>query len=85
MVGEFGERTIVQVNNQIIVQSNDRPRIAYGARDVYYEELPRDRVREVIVREDGSRVVTICDRYGDVVRRSRFTPDGREICARLRR
>ncbi len=78
VVREFGDRTIVQVNNQIIVQSNDRPRIAYGARDVYYEELPRGRVREVIVREDGSRVVTIRDRYGDIVRRSRFTPDGRE-------
>ena len=78
VVREFGERTIVQVNNQIIVQSNDRPRIAYGAREVYYEELSRGRVREVIVREDGSRVVTIRDRYGDVVRRSRLTPDGRE-------
>ena len=78
VVREFGDRTIVQINNQIIVESNDRPRIAYGARDVYYEELPRGRVREVIVREDGSRVVTIRDRYGDIVRRSRFTPDGRE-------
>lgn len=78
VVREFGYRTIVQINNQVIVESNDRPRIARDAREVYYEELPRGRVREVIVREDGSRVVTIRDRYGDIIRRSRFTPDDRE-------
>ena len=78
VVREVGDRTIIQINNQIIVESNNGPRIARNARDVYYEELPRGRIREVIVREDGSRVVTIRDRYGDVIRRSRFTPDNRE-------
>ena len=78
VVREVGDRTIVQINNQIIVQSNDRPRLTRGARDVYYEELPRGRIREVIEREDGSRVITIRDRYGDIVRRSRIAPDDRE-------
>ena len=78
VVREVGDRTIVQINNQIIVQSNDRPRLTRGASDVYYEELPRGRTREVIVREDGTRVVTIRDRYGDVIRRSRIAPDDRE-------
>lgn len=75
---DIGDRTIIQVNNQVIVQSNDVPRIARGAREVYYEELPQGRIREDILREDGIRVVTIRDPYGDVIRRSRFTPDGRE-------
>jgi outer membrane protein OmpA-like peptidoglycan-associated protein len=78
VVRKFGDRTIVQINNQIIVESNDRPRIARDAQEVYYEELPQGRIREVIVRDDGSRVVTIRDRYGDIIRRSRFMPDGRE-------
>jgi outer membrane protein OmpA-like peptidoglycan-associated protein len=45
---------------------------------VYYEDLPRGRTREVIVRPNGTRVVTIRNRYGDVIRRSKFI-DGREI------
>lgn len=78
VVREIGDRVLIEVNNQVIVESNDRPRIARDARDVYYEELPRGRTREVIVRGDGSRVVTIRNRYGDVVRRSRIAPDERE-------
>jgi len=78
VVREIGDRIVIRIDNTIIVESNDRPRIARGARDVYYEELPRGRTREVIVRENGVRVVTIRDRYGDVIRRSRITPDGRE-------
>jgi outer membrane protein OmpA-like peptidoglycan-associated protein len=78
VVREVGDRTIVQVNNQIIVQSNDRQRLSRDASEVYYEELPRGRTREVIVREDGTRVVTIRDRYGDIIRRSRIAPDDRE-------
>ncbi|MCO6049912.1 OmpA family protein [Mesorhizobium sp. RP14(2022)] len=75
---QLGDRTIIQFNNQTIVESNEQPRLTRGARDVYYEDLPRDRVRETVVREDGTQVVTIRNRYGDVVRRSRITPDGRE-------
>jgi outer membrane protein OmpA-like peptidoglycan-associated protein len=78
VVREIGDRVVIEVENQVIVESNDRPRIARDAREVYYEELPRSRTREVIVREDGSRVVTIRNRYGDVIRRSRIAPDDRE-------
>ncbi|KAB2948163.1 MAG: OmpA family protein [Rhizobiaceae bacterium] len=78
VVREIGDRIVIRIDNRIIVESNDRPRIARGARDVYYEELPRGRIREVIVRENGVQIVTIRDRYGDVIRRSRIAPDGRE-------
>ncbi|MBU2108090.1 MAG: OmpA family protein [Alphaproteobacteria bacterium] len=75
---EIGNRLIIELGNQVIVESDDRERMRRGARDVYYEELPRGRTRETIVRENGVRIVTIRDRYGDVIRRSRITPDGRE-------
>jgi len=75
---EIGGRVVIQFNNQTFVESDDRQRLSRGARDVYYEELPRGRTREVIQRENGVQVVTIRDRYGDVIRRSRITPDGRE-------
>ncbi len=75
---EFGDRIILQFNNQTIVRSDDRERLGRDAAEVYYEELPRGRTRETIVRENGVQVVTIRDRYGDIVRRSRITPDGHE-------
>ena len=78
VVREIGDRIVIRIDNRVIVESNDRPRIARGAREVYYEELPRGRIREVVVRENGTQVITIRDRYGDVVRRSRIAPDGRE-------
>ncbi|MEO3385245.1 OmpA family protein [Mesorhizobium sp. CAU 1741] len=75
---EIGDRVILQFNNQTIVRSDDRDRMGRDASEVYYEELPRGRSRETIVRPNGVEVVTIRDRYGDVIRRSRITPDGRE-------
>jgi outer membrane protein OmpA-like peptidoglycan-associated protein len=78
VVREIGDRVIIQINNQIIVESNDRPRITRDAQDVYYEELPRGRTREVIIRDNGNQIITIRNRYGDIVQRSRITPDGRE-------
>ncbi|MGN6470667.1 MAG: OmpA family protein [Rhizobiaceae bacterium] len=79
VVKQIDNRTIIEVNNQEFVRGSDRPRITHDARDVYYEDLPHDRTREVVVRPDGSRVVTIRNEYGDVIRRSRITRDNREI------
>lgn len=78
VLGEIGDRIILQFGGQTIVQSDDRDRIGRDASEVYYEELPRGRTRETVTRPNGVQVVTIRDRYGDVVRRSRITPDGHE-------
>lgn len=78
VVREMDDRFIVNFNNTTVIQSDDRPRLTAGADEVYYEELPRGRTREVIVRPNGVEIVTIRDRYGDVIKRSRFSPDGRE-------
>ena len=80
VVKQIGSRVLIQVGTQVIVQDRDRDqRIAHGARNVYYEDLPEDRTRETILRPDGSRVITIRNEYGDVIRRSRIMPDGREL------
>ncbi|WP_292261404.1 OmpA family protein, partial [Mesorhizobium sp.] len=78
VVKQFGDRVILQFNNQTFVESNEAPRITRGARDVYYEDLPRGRTRETVERENGVKIVTIRNRNGDIVQRSRITPDGRE-------
>ncbi len=74
----IGDRVIIRFGDQVSVESNDRPRMTRGAQEVYYEDLPRGRTRETIVRENGNQVVTIRNEYGEVIRRSRITPDGRE-------
>ncbi|WP_287371091.1 OmpA family protein, partial [Mesorhizobium sp.] len=78
LVRELGDRVILQFNNQTIVESDDTPRMRRGARNVYYEELSGDRTREIVERDNGIQIVTIRNRYGDVIRRSRIAPDGRE-------
>lgn len=78
LLREIGDRLVIQLNNQIVVRSDDRDRIGHGAEEVYYDELPRGRLRETVVRPNGVQVVTVYDRYGDVVARSRIMPDGRE-------
>lgn len=78
MVRELGDRVIIQYNDQLMVESNDRPRMSRNARDVYYEDLPRGRTRETITRRNGTQVITVRNSYGDVIRRSRIAPDGRE-------
>jgi outer membrane protein OmpA-like peptidoglycan-associated protein len=77
-VRAMGGVMLFALGTQLVAQSDDRPRLRRGATDVYYEDLRGGWTRETVVRENGTQVVTIRDRYGDIVRRSRITPDGRE-------
>ncbi|WP_203566109.1 OmpA family protein [Aurantimonas aggregata] len=60
------------------IRGNDDDRIAVDSQERYYERLPRERTRETVVRDNGVQIVTITNRYGDVIQRSRVMPDGRE-------
>ena len=79
----LGIGIVLQIGgNQLIINSSgrDQYRIAQGDQDkTDYEQLPQHRYRETITRPDGVKVVTIYDRNGDILRRSRFDRDGREI------
>ncbi|MFA7415443.1 MAG: OmpA family protein [Rhizobium sp.] len=78
VIEQVDNRTIINVGNQIVVRADDRQRLRYDAEETYYEELSRGRVRETIIRPDDSRIVTIYNRFGDIIQRSRMTPDGEE-------
>ena len=78
VIEQVDSRTIINVGNQIVVRGDDRERLRYDAEEAYYEELSRGRVRETIIRPDGSRTVTIYNRFGDIIQRSRITPYGDE-------
>ncbi|MBN9243221.1 MAG: OmpA family protein [Mesorhizobium sp.] len=80
VVKEIDNRIIVKEGDTIYVDNRGRnDRLERGARDSYVEELPDDFSRYTIVKDDGTRVVTIRNSYGDIVRRSRIMPDNREV------
>ena len=69
----------IGVNLVISNPAQDFDRISDDDEDeVYYERLGNGRVKETIVRPNGVQIVTICNRYGEVLKRSRIMPDGRE-------
>ncbi|MCA1443059.1 OmpA family protein [Ensifer sp. IC4062] len=78
VVDEVEDRMILGVGDRIFVRGDDRPRLRRDSQETFYDQLPRDRVRETIVRPDGYRIVTIYNRYGDIVQRSRIDGDGNE-------
>jgi outer membrane protein OmpA-like peptidoglycan-associated protein len=66
-------------DDRVFVENDDSDRLSRDAEERYLEELRDGRTRETIIRPNGTRIVTIRNRYGDIVRRSRITPDGREV------
>ncbi len=72
------DRVILNIDNRTVIENNDYRRVAHDARDVRYEDLSDGRTRQVVVRPNGVRVVTIRNRYGDIVHRSRIGQDGQE-------
>ncbi|ANH04356.1 OmpA family protein [Shinella sp. HZN7] len=75
---EVDNRFVINFGDRIIVRSDDGRRLSRRATDTYYEDLPNGRVREVIERPNGDRVVTIRNRYGEIIQRSRIDGRGRE-------
>jgi outer membrane protein OmpA-like peptidoglycan-associated protein len=72
------DRTIIREGGQTIIRHNEVDRFRYGARDVRTERRGSETVT-VIDRPDGSRIVTVTDANGRLLRRTRRDPAGREI------
>ncbi len=75
---QMDNRTVIDLDGQIIVRSDDRPRLRRNAEETYYDELPRGRTRETIEKSGGVRIVTVYNRYGDILQRTRIDSEGRE-------
>jgi len=75
-----GDRLIINIGVQINIFTpyKDRDRVGRGD-EVYYEELDNGRYRQTVTRPDGTRVVTVWNRYGEVIRRVKVLPDGTRI------
>ncbi len=78
VVEKVDNRTVLSVGDRLFVRGDDRPRLRRDSEEVYYDNLARGRTRETIVRPGGVQIVTIYNRYGDIIQRSRVGRDGRE-------
>ncbi len=61
------------------VVPDDGGRLLYGADNIEVQELEGGRTRTIVYRRDGVQIVTLRDRYGDIIRRTKILPNGREI------
>jgi len=71
-------RVIIQQGGQTIIRHNEDDRFRWQAQNVRIERRGADMVT-VFERPDGSRVYTVTDESGRLLRRYRRLPDGREI------
>ncbi|HET9687107.1 MAG TPA: OmpA family protein [Pseudolabrys sp.] len=71
-------RVIIRENGRTIVRHNETDRFRWQARNAHVERHGRDTVT-VFERTDGSRIYTVTDETGRLLRRYRRGPDGREI------
>ncbi|MET0748363.1 MAG: OmpA family protein [Rhizobium sp.] len=71
-------RVIINFGDDEFVRHDDTQRFTRDGERPTYEQLPRDRYRETIDRPDGNRIITVRNRYGDIIQRSRIDARGRE-------
>jgi outer membrane protein OmpA-like peptidoglycan-associated protein len=78
IIEEPGNRTIIRQDNRVFIRHDEAERFSRGARDVRANRRPDGTVETFFARPDGSRVVTVVDRDGRLLRRYRRGGDGRE-------
>ncbi len=83
VVERRGGRIVIDLGNGNLsvepVAPDEGGRLLYGADDVEVQNLPRQQTRTIVHRRNGVDIVTVRDRYGDIVKRSKILPDGTEI------
>jgi OOP family OmpA-OmpF porin len=72
------DRTIIREGGRTIIQHNEVNRFRYNARDVAVERRGNETIT-VIERPDRTRIVTVVDENGRLLRRVRRDAEGREI------
>ncbi|WP_322515036.1 OmpA family protein [Rhodopseudomonas palustris] len=83
-----GGRTVITEPGRVIVRDpggrefirhNEMDRFRYGARDIRTEPGRGGDTRTIVVRPDGTEIINVTGRDGQLVRRIRRDRDGREI------
>jgi outer membrane protein OmpA-like peptidoglycan-associated protein len=78
IITEPGRVIVRDPSGHSFIRHNEEDRFRYGARDIRQEHVGND-TRTVVVRPDGTQIITINDRDGRMLRRIRRDRGGREI------
>ncbi|MYZ50521.1 OmpA family protein [Rhizobiales bacterium L72] len=74
-----GDRVIIKRGNEVTIRKDETQRLRQQARDVNTRRLDNGLSEFTIVRPDGTRVVTVRNDQGDILRRVRVLPGGQEV------
>lgn len=78
MFTEPGRIIVRDPSGQSFIRHNEVDRFRYGARDIRTERVGND-TRTIVIRPDGTQIITVNDRNGQLLRRIRRDQRGREI------
>ncbi|MGB3489007.1 MAG: OmpA family protein [Xanthobacteraceae bacterium] len=78
VITEPGRVIVRDPSGQSFIRHNEEDRFRYGARDIRQERVGND-TRTVVVRPDGTQIITINDRDGRMLRRIRRDQRGQEV------
>jgi outer membrane protein OmpA-like peptidoglycan-associated protein len=73
-------RIIIQLqNNEIAIRNTDQDRFRYQGETLDTQTLPNGNAVVTSTRADGTKVITLYDPQGNILRRVRQDPDGTEV------
>jgi OmpA-OmpF porin, OOP family len=78
IITEPGRIIVRDPSGQEFVRHNELDRFRYGARDIRTETV-RGENRTIVIRPDGSQIITVVGGDGQLLRRIRRDPAGREL------
>jgi OmpA-OmpF porin, OOP family len=78
IITEPGRIIVRDPSGQSFVRHNEVERFRYGARDIQTQQVGGE-TRTIVVRPDGTRIITVTGRDGQLRRRIRRDERGREI------
>ncbi|MGH6643216.1 MAG: OmpA family protein, partial [Bradyrhizobium sp.] len=78
IITEPGRVIVRDPGGQAFIRHNEVDRFRYGARDIRTQTIGNE-TRTVVIRPDGTQIITVNDREGQFLRRIRRDQRGREI------
>jgi OOP family OmpA-OmpF porin len=75
---EPGRVIVVDPSGQSFIRHNEEDRFRFGARDIQTQQVGGE-TRTIVIRPDGSQIITVAGRDGQLLRRIRRDREGREI------
>ena len=76
---EPGNRTIIRENNRLVIRHDENERFLRLHRDARINKRPDGTTETYFIRPDGTRIITIVDGSGRLLRRYRRDGGGREF------